>query len=587
MGLLLEIFHLIETLYEVSPDVTAKVWKLGTKWNPAKVKQEIIQNSIYGVDIEKGAVDIARLRFWLSLVVDETIPKPLPNLDYKIVVGNSLLSKFDQEVIDIDWNIKAKNASAVERIINDQQAKLVLLYTRQYEYFQAGVDKHKQQQRIRDLKIDILVNQLTLEKITYEENNKIQQSAFPTDKEKKKAEEIREKTRDYYRTIHKLEAVKKNKAEELDFFDWKLNFPEVMNEKITKGEAGFNIVIGNPPYGAKLKEDEKLFLKAKYITANSIKTVQKGSLDSFSLFIELGFNNLSKESNLHFIVPISITSSDSMTGTHKMLEKYCDTIKISSYAVRPQPVFENAVVNTSIIFFKKTNSECRKLELTKMHRKSFDFNLERLLNNLCFVNVLDYKIRGRYPKISLEIEKNILKKIFNLKTTLDSLIKDEGAPIYYRSTGGRYFKVITNYPTGSTQEKAIHFDKKYAKSIGAILSSSLFFWWYQIFSDNLHIKSYEIEQFKIPLNDLTPVNIKLLEAIYDEYLNDIEINVQVRQTTKYANIDSFKEYKIWKSKKIIDMIDDLIGPLYNFSKEEIEFIKDYEINFRLQSEESS
>src|SRR5690606_20583114 len=67
-------------------------------WNPAKVKESIIQNSIYGVDIEKGAVDIARLRFWLSLVVDEDKPRPLPNLDYKIMQGNSLLESYE----DID-----------------------------------------------------------------------------------------------------------------------------------------------------------------------------------------------------------------------------------------------------------------------------------------------------------------------------------------------------------------------------------------------------------------------------------------------------------------------------------------------------
>ena len=84
MGLLQEIDFIIK---EVVTYETQKEWK------PAEVKEHIIQNSIYGVDIEKGAVDIARLRFWLSLVVDEEYPKPLPNLDYKIVVGNSLVSK--------------------------------------------------------------------------------------------------------------------------------------------------------------------------------------------------------------------------------------------------------------------------------------------------------------------------------------------------------------------------------------------------------------------------------------------------------------------------------------------------------------
>jgi type I restriction-modification system DNA methylase subunit len=64
-------------------------------YDRAELKKSIIQNNIYGVDIEKGAVDIARLRFWLSIVVDEDTPSPLPNLDYKIMQGNSLIESFE------------------------------------------------------------------------------------------------------------------------------------------------------------------------------------------------------------------------------------------------------------------------------------------------------------------------------------------------------------------------------------------------------------------------------------------------------------------------------------------------------------
>ena len=61
----------------------------------AEIKKHIIQNSIYGVDIEKGAVDIARLRFWLSIIVDEKTPHALPNMDFKIMQGNSLIESFE------------------------------------------------------------------------------------------------------------------------------------------------------------------------------------------------------------------------------------------------------------------------------------------------------------------------------------------------------------------------------------------------------------------------------------------------------------------------------------------------------------
>src|SRR5690606_35762133 len=87
IGMLQEIFEAKRFIY---PHL-----KTNEPFNPAEVKKNIIQNSIYGVDLEKGAVDIAQLRFWLSLVVDEENPHPLPNLDYKIMQGNSLLEQYE------------------------------------------------------------------------------------------------------------------------------------------------------------------------------------------------------------------------------------------------------------------------------------------------------------------------------------------------------------------------------------------------------------------------------------------------------------------------------------------------------------
>ena len=81
MGLLNALLHCREALS-------------GERYDRAELKKQIIQRNIYGVDIEKGAVDIARLRFWLSIVVDEETPSPLPNLDYKIMQGNSLIESF-------------------------------------------------------------------------------------------------------------------------------------------------------------------------------------------------------------------------------------------------------------------------------------------------------------------------------------------------------------------------------------------------------------------------------------------------------------------------------------------------------------
>lgn len=309
MGLLMEIFMLVETLFWASRDVASDIWKLNNEWNPAKVKEQIIQNSIYGVDIEKGAVDIARLRFWLSLVVDEESPKPLPNLDYKIVVGNSLLSKFEDKLIDIDWNIHmGKAVEKTKGIIKEQELKLYELQHKQHLYFkQPAVDKRKLQKEIRDLKIIVLVNQLTLSRLKHEEENNVQLSMMATEKELNKREEILEKTRGFNRTINSLEAIKKSKDALLDFFDWKIDFPEVMNKiNVAKAHTGFDIVIANPPYGAAVDHNE---LNLDY-------TLSKKRLsNTYSYFMEKSLRLTKKNGNITLIVPntwLSITSTKNL-----------------------------------------------------------------------------------------------------------------------------------------------------------------------------------------------------------------------------------------------------------------------------------
>lgn len=574
MGLLQEIFSIKELI----------AYETGKDWNPAETKLNIIQNSIYGVDIEKGAVDIARLRFWLSLVVDEEKPKPLPNLDYKIVVGDSLISKFDGEIVEIDWERKQSVGKADEYVKNLQRL-LKEVAEKQKQYFNPN-NKNKKELKteIRNLKIELLINQLSFNKELYI-NKTVQKGGFmPTAADIKHNTKRQLQIAGFDKLISKLKNLLQHPDEPFNHFDWKLDFPEVLNPYLVNGNGGFDIVIGNPPYGAKFNSVDKSYFLNKYKTAISIKGIQKGSLDSYTLFIELGHNLCKMKASLHFIVPISITSSDSVTGVHKLLEETCSIIKISSYAVRPEPVFENAVVNTSIIYFKKDFIPVQKILCTKMYRKKGDLNLKHLIDNLQFIDVSDVKLRGRYPKISLPIEKNILRKILNQKIKIKDCLRQNGRNIYYRFAGGRYYKLVTNYTTGSSAERVVSFNERISNSIGAILSSNLYFWFYQIYSDNLNLKDYEIESFGIPLEKLDKEIIGQLETIYSEYLKDIERNANVRHTTRYANIDSFKEYKIGKSKHLIDQIDDIIAPLYGLTNEELEFIKNYEIQFRLQDD---
>ena len=499
-------------------------------------KLDMLQRMIHGVDIQPIAIEISRLRAFLSLIVDEEKEsghenlgiKALPNLEFNFISANSLISlehkeKEQKELKDetMDGFIKSMRNIAEE-------------------YFNAdSLDKKK---KIK-YKFDSLQSRI------------INESDFLTSDDKKK-----------FLSWNPFE----NKS--TDFFDSEIQF----------GTKFFDIVIGNPPYGAKISAEDKKYFKENYKTTKTIKGVQKGSLDTYTLFIEKGFNLLDKNGSLAYIVPISFTSSDSLSGVHCLLENNCKNIWVSSYAVRPQPVFQNAVVNTSIILFEKTLTKCKNIFSTKMYRKGKNFNLSNLIDNLQFVEVKDLKMFGRIPKISLPIEKSILQKIFKQKPIKD-FMKDKGEKIYYRAVGGRYFKVVTNYSTNSNTETFLFVDKKYRDLIACILSSNLSFYFYQVYSNNLNWSFSDICSFTIPFDNINSKIIEKIEDLYKQYLKDIEKNANVRKVStesKYT-MEEFKEYKIGKSKHIIDKIDRLICPLYGLTEEEMEFIIGYELEFRV------
>lgn len=505
-------------------------------------KLYLIENCIYGVDIQPIAIQISKLRFFISLIVDQHSDnskenfgiRPLPNLETKFVAANTLIGIARPPEQNNMFDDKA--LEELEHSLKDVRHRL----------FNAKTSTNKWNLKKQD------------QELRYQLGHILSSSGWPTESA---------------RQLAGWDPFDQNSSSQ--FFDLELMF----------GMAhGFDMLIGNPPYGASYPDEHKKYFLKTYESTRTIKNVQKGSLDTFSIFIELGYRLLKTNGNLHYIVPLSITSSDSMAGLHNLLETNCSIIRVSSYAVRPQPIFENAVVNTSIIFFIKTSSQCNSIQSTKLYRKSNNFNLLTLMNNLQFAEVTGLKLIGRYPKISMPIEQAILKKLLSHKTTIGKLTRGN-VPIYYRTTGGRYYKVITNYPTGSTKEKPLYFEAQIANTVGAIMSSNLFFWFYQIYSNNLDLKSYEINSFPIPierLNDSITTNI--VDAYY-KYLIDIEKNANIRQTSRYANISDFKEYKIGRSKHLIDRIDDLICPLYGLSFQETTFLKNYELLFRLNEED--
>lgn len=336
MGLLQEIFSIKELI----------AYETGKEWKPAESKLNIIQNSIYGVDIEKGAVDIARLRFWLSLVVDEEKPKALPNLDYKIVVGDSLISKFDGEIVEIDWERKSSVGKADEYVKNMQRL-LVKVADKQKKYFNPNnQNKKKLQAEIRNLKIELLINQLSFNKELYLSKNVTQDSFMPTSADIKLNTERGLKIAGFDKLIAKLKNLLQHPDEPFNHFDWKLDFPEVLNPYLVPDEKqrGFDIVIANPPYiDSETMVNTGLEELRKYLTNKM--SFCKGNWDIYIAFFDMGYHFLNRNGNLVYITPDKWISKPFGYELRKKLIR-----KFNKIAEAGRNVFQTAKVDSIITF---------------------------------------------------------------------------------------------------------------------------------------------------------------------------------------------------------------------------------------------
>jgi adenine-specific DNA-methyltransferase len=346
MGLLHEIFNakvlIMNALNGISPTPAERV----------EIKLHIIQNSIYGVDIEKGAVDIARLRFWLSLIVDEQTPKALPNLDYKIVVGNSLVSKFEDEVISIDWEVKEGTQTGMFGNSNVERRRDLLreISKKQHYFFiPENHDKKAISLKIKNLKIDLLINQLELMIKDKHQTDEPKVTSYKTKALFMKAQELYFQTLGWQQNIQKLKRIKENPTATLHFFDWKLDFPEVLNPTLVGNNGGFDIVIGNPPYvGISKLQDKNILEKANFQTFES-------NGDIYSLFYEMGNNLLKMKGNLCFITSRQWINAGYGKSTRKYFAEQTNPLLLIDFG--KAKLFETATVFVNILMFEKAKNQ--------------------------------------------------------------------------------------------------------------------------------------------------------------------------------------------------------------------------------------
>ena len=377
MGLLRELYL---CQCAIHPDLVEK--------SAADIKRHIIQNNIYGVDIEKGAVDIARLRFWLSLIVDEETPRFLPNLDFKIMQGNSLLEQYKGVDLSKMTTLSTEQGEGTQLTWFDKELDILRFDLRQKldEYYNCS--DHQRKEHLKQEIIDNVKQQLREQSINVDFGD-LDLSAND------------------------------------QFTLWHTWFYDVFSQ------GGFDIVIGNPPYGLINKKQNQgdgvivdpVILK-QYKELKRYLPAQGGMLNIFRLFIVQSVYLLKEKGIFSEIFPLAFTCDVSASKCRSFVLSECSIITLEAFPERDNPqkrVFESAKMSVCILVMYKLSNPCCSFKLR--------INREKYVETEKQPGILSYrdlrKMDSKYLTIPLSEswDMNIVKKVFSISVNFGSIGK--------------------------------------------------------------------------------------------------------------------------------------------------------------------
>lgn len=317
------------------------------------LKKNAMKKSIFAVDIEPSAVDITKLRLWLSLVVDSDVKtvNTLPNLDYNIMVGNSLVDEYEGIKLFDEELLKDKP----KRRIEHKSSQIRYEFGKDNNLVGIGIEQEQEiLEDIQNLQYELFEEKITKRKIQIKdeiENKEWELIEYKLLKDNKKEE------------FKKLEKTKKENRK--PYFLWKMNFSKVFKKK-----GGFDIVIGNPPY-VKEMNNRKVF---EIVNKSSMgKKYHDGKMDFWYYFLHKAIEIKSTTGVINYITPSYWINSK---GAYKLIKRISETLNFLNVVdIGKLKVFDT-VVGYHMIAMYKDKKKCI----------SDKFIYKKLQNNLNDIN---------------------------------------------------------------------------------------------------------------------------------------------------------------------------------------------------------
>ncbi|MEG3874092.1 MULTISPECIES: Eco57I restriction-modification methylase domain-containing protein [unclassified Microcoleus] len=525
------------------------------------ILKSITINNLYGVDIMEEATEICKLRLFLKLVsqvnADAKKPnygiEPLPDIDFNIRAGNTLVGFATQEEVEIaitgNQQKKLDLFNDMDRI--DQKAKAVDITFREFQALQSSDNTDGKVLSAKKIEL-----RSSLAKLNDELNRYL---ADEYQKGQSKKPEVFQKWKESHQPFH-----------------WFVEFYGIVSQ------GGFDVIIGNPPYVEYSK------VKKEY-TIKGYQTESCGNLYANSIERSLDIN--SSSGYFGMIIPLSAFCTQRMIEIWNIMLQSCGDHWISHYGFRPSKLFDGVNLRLAIALSSKSKDsnqlKCYTSKFNKWNTEAREYLLESLSYASANTKILAYQT---IPKMSDVLENSILDKICIQPKSLAYLAGAKtGFIVYYKNTGVNYWITATDFPpkafrdnelSQSSRQTEFYNSSQVAKDFTlCLLNSNLFFYFYTVRSNCRDLNPSDIKCFPIPEKI---ENNKQFTNLAHRLMKSLDYNSKyITREQKQTGSIRLQSFYPSSSKPIIDEIDRVLAQHYGFTDEELDFIINYDIKYRM------
>lgn len=596
-----------------------------------KLKKNLALDAIYGVDVDRVATEIAKLRVWLKIIEGNGWGdgfSRLPNIDVNIVSGNSLIglpakssgqttfAAFDVELDDIEavrqeYKNDQIGREQLSQRIDELRPELQDQYINQLNHY---VEQRIESREEWDSSVEFqsalypVIRKVTVRdqeenELTTTQKRRLEDAGFYVEPRYEKSAKVEEEdvnsieTAEYgsllddgfilevkrQPTRGDLKSIDEQEELSSGVFHWVVEFPEAVVQEGSSYEVNFDIVVGNPPYGDVLSDTEKM-ITAGYNT---------GSINDIAAqFVERQVQIIDDGGYFGNILTLRIVYQRRASAVRDVIRDGFENTKIACFTRRPSQVFADAQPRTGIFTGRKRNDDSEEERSPIQTSRFLRFDNESREEVFRDINyrptdglVLGEKIGSgedySLPKLGDDATLSILRKLkdhsHNYRVIRDAKRDEEGEHVIWRRRGTGYWMnpLMENlYPEGETPTSLypMYFDSELeAKTAFIIQQSSLYYVYWMVYKNGRNIDWMEVDAFPFPTDEQLEDHADELEELADELWDEMS----------YRFVGGMREVirDAIELKPIVDDVDDLLGPIFGLSEEEVEYVKAYDTEY--------